>query len=887
MKNSANKSLRRKTLNYIGASILISVFLVSLFSSSMHVHNLRDKLERTLGNDVEKSALELNRIIESVTRNVPGLIGELSSLRPEQRELRLADYIARTTPRVLAIHVALKASSDRASGEYFSLVSGSDDPRLEGKSPETVRQKLRRIGQRELRKGKGPNQVDLSYKFESLLDEKDLRLGLINIVIRSGDKTSLGNFVVILTLWQSEFTQALGRNVDHQGFLLDKAGSLIATEFALQNDQTQWPNSPIVQLAKKSATKSGQLVNYLDAKGIRRSGAYYRLPQWGDLIVVNQQEVIAGFQQGLIFFTLVFGVGLALAVGFVLVAANFANDISGDLRDLDVLIKRIGSGDLTTIPLARGRGEIGQISHALNQMAAQIQSAIKSRVERAKTEKNLETSALVQSALVPKEDIDLQGLQISGFYQPSLECGGDIWGHITLRSGVELVYICDAMERGPTAATTAAVAFSSFRMVGNLIESGTLAGHSPARVLEQVNSFLFSAGKGQMCLTCFVAIFDMNTGFIEFANAGHVFPVLLPHKEDDQRFSRKKSRVLQKVSPIVPVNLIQRGMPIGLQRDCAYQDGKVKIYSGDKVMFFTDGLVDCVSPGKKRWGRKSLTLNLLRYANQNQRNLRDKIIERAFRFFGSIPIQDDITLVVVEVAMNWKATEKAGEIKEAQRPSDRRPADKPLLATDLPMPPPVSTETVLPPTQPITKILPVDLAPVQVEVKAESDEVEEAEVETPPELKADVQVETETENVQESLANFEGASLVADSESNAPQGSEDKDEGDDSPREMVNLPAAGILSSKGGRTISDSTSKSQKANNDQDSRKIAPRGILASNTAKTGDEHNTTLAKSAANGGHLANASEVLPQGGENAAANPSRPVSGPSGSRKKLSDVS
>jgi serine phosphatase RsbU (regulator of sigma subunit) len=71
---------------------------------------------------------------------------------------------------------------------------------------------------------------------------------------------------------------------------------------------------------------------------------------------------------------------------------------------------------------------------------------------------------------------------------------------------------------------------------------------------------------------------------------------------------------------------------------------------GDKIAFFTDGLFECQSPANAQWGSRAMTASFTTHGRGDITALRDGVIGDAFGFFGARPIDDDVTLVVLDVA---------------------------------------------------------------------------------------------------------------------------------------------------------------------------------------------------------------------------------------------
>ena len=159
-------------------------------------------------------------------------------------------------------------------------------------------------------------------------------------------------------------------------------------------------------------------------------------------------------------------------------------------------------------------------------------------------------------------------------------------------------------------------------------------------------------------MTMFVARFDSNKGIVTFANAGHQFPFLLPRRGDDPRTGARTrpSRRRQK-SPAVM--LIASGNMLGLGDGPAFQENKVEIRPGDHFVFYTDGVIECLSEEGKALGQQdfiSLTSSLV---DHDTVPLAEVLIGRLRQLFGRREQLDDYTLVVLEVPSTWKARETA------------------------------------------------------------------------------------------------------------------------------------------------------------------------------------------------------------------------------------
>jgi predicted ester cyclase len=124
--------------------------------------------------------------------------------------------------------------------------------------------------------------------------------------------------------------------------------------------------------------------------------------------------------------------------------------------------------------------------------------------ERERVEQELQVARSIQLASLPKEVPELEGWQVSPYYQPAREVGGDFYDFLELPSGQLSLVVGDATGKGVPAALVMASARSMLRAVAQALGSS-----SPGDVLGRVNDALFTDIPPNMFVTCFYGILDL------------------------------------------------------------------------------------------------------------------------------------------------------------------------------------------------------------------------------------------------------------------------------------------------------------------------------------------------------------------------------------------
>src|SRR5215217_7766086 len=187
--------------------------------------------------------------------------------------------------------------------------------------------------------------------------------------------------------------------------------------------------------------------------------------------------------------------------------------------------------------------------------------------ERERIEQELLVARRIQQASLPKEVPTLEDWQVSPYYQPAREVGGDFYDFHLLFEGKLGLAVGDATGKGIPAALVVSATSSVLRAVAQALGSS-----SPSEVLAQVNETLFARIPPNMFVTCFYAILDPKNGSMNYANAGHDLPYLW-HGGDCEE-------------------LRARGMPLGLMAGMSYEQKEIELNAGEGVLFYSDGLVE-------------------------------------------------------------------------------------------------------------------------------------------------------------------------------------------------------------------------------------------------------------------------------------------------------
>jgi len=243
--------------------------------------------------------------------------------------------------------------------------------------------------------------------------------------------------------------------------------------------------------------------------------------------------------------------------------------------------------------------------------------------ERERVVQELRVARSIQQASLPEKVPTIEGWQISPFYRPAREVGGDFYDFLELEDGRLGLVVGDATGKGVPAALVMASARSMLRAIAQALGST-----SPGDVLGKVNDALFIDIPANMFVTCFYAILEPKTGSLSYANAGYDLPYLWHGGEAEE--------------------LRARGMPLGLMPGMSYEEKEIELDAGEGVLFYTDGLVEAHDPKGEMFGFPRLRALIAEHGNE-KRQLGEYLLEELYSFVGEgWEQEDDITLLMLE-----------------------------------------------------------------------------------------------------------------------------------------------------------------------------------------------------------------------------------------------
>ena len=230
---------------------------------------------------------------------------------------------------------------------------------------------------------------------------------------------------------------------------------------------------------------------------------------------------------------------------------------------------------------------------------------------------------LQQRLMLPASPPDWPELAWAIHFAPLDHLGGDYYDFTTSGHDRLGFLMADASGHSIAAAMVAIMARFAF------VESAR-ATTEPGDVLAAMNRRLQELS-AERFVTAFYGVFDRTARVLRYASAGHPYPLMYEARTGTVR-------------PI-----ISQGFLLGVMPDEVYIAREVPLAAGDRICFYTDGLVEARNEIGEMFGTDRLMACLSNHGPQPVNRVMEQILSCQRTFSGSAPLTDDLTLAVVEV----------------------------------------------------------------------------------------------------------------------------------------------------------------------------------------------------------------------------------------------
>ncbi|WP_147819169.1 SpoIIE family protein phosphatase [Salidesulfovibrio onnuriiensis] len=320
--------------------------------------------------------------------------------------------------------------------------------------------------------------------------------------------------------------------------------------------------------------------------------------------------------------------------GFLLLAAllvYLSRSITSPLRQLTGAAHEIASGNLDLIlPNIKTKDEVGDLAASFKVMKYSLKEYIENLTTTTAVKERIESELRIahdiQMGLLPKlfpAFPERSEFDIYATIEPAREVGGDLYDFFFVDERYFCFLVGDVSGKGVPAAFFMAVTKTLLKVVAE-------RGLDPGDILTKVNADLAEENESCMFVTLFLAIIDIETGELRYANAGHNPPVYLAKGGEPEWLPSLHE----------PIAGVMEGME--------YSTKSMTLAKDDILFIYTDGVTEAMNAAQELYSEDRLMELLVKCNGQSATDLVLSVNESLKAFTGGAEQSDDITMLAMQ-----------------------------------------------------------------------------------------------------------------------------------------------------------------------------------------------------------------------------------------------
>ena len=274
------------------------------------------------------------------------------------------------------------------------------------------------------------------------------------------------------------------------------------------------------------------------------------------------------------------------------------------------------------------REDIELLRTLAHQGAVAIENArlFQENLEKQRMEEELNIARDLQMSMLPATCPQVPGFGIAATSIPAREVGGDFFDFIEMGKGKLGLVVGDVTGKSVSGALVMAASRSIFRMLSE--EQFTVG-----EIMERANRRAKKDIKSGMFVALLYAVLESKEKTLNLCSAGQTQPIHFSPKTGEARLMETEGD----------------RFPLGILDEADYQETRVPLEPGDRVIFYTDGIVEAMNEKKEIFGFER-ALEVVRAAgSMSAEALLKEILNKVNEFVGSAAQHDDLTAIVISV----------------------------------------------------------------------------------------------------------------------------------------------------------------------------------------------------------------------------------------------
>lgn len=256
---------------------------------------------------------------------------------------------------------------------------------------------------------------------------------------------------------------------------------------------------------------------------------------------------------------------------------------------------------------------------------------------RERIESELRIAQEIQMSMIPNVFPQKKEFELFAFIDPAKEVGGDFYDFFFVDEKRICFVIGDVSGKGVPAALFMAI-------TRTLIKNEAKRGLDTDEILARVNNIICPDNSTCQFVTVFCVIMDIETGELQFCNAGHNPPLIcdkdgclictkfLPDCERKGCFDYMK---------------VPGGFVVGVIENTKCEKRHMKFNPGDIMFLYTDGVTEAMNPNQEQFSEERLSKSLTALKDKDIKEIIARLRKEILVFANGAQQSDDITMLAV------------------------------------------------------------------------------------------------------------------------------------------------------------------------------------------------------------------------------------------------
>ena len=359
----------------------------------------------------------------------------------------------------------------------------------------------------------------------------------------------------------------------------------------------------------------------------------------GYCIIAAMPEAEAMFMRNASLYTSIFMQVLIFAALFVFIYILIKRVIINNLKKINDTLGQITEGNLNVVVDVRSNEEFSSLSDDINSTVSTLKCYIAEAAAR--IDKELEYAKQIQLSALPTNFPEEEAHRVYAQMIAAKEVGGDFYDFYKINDTTVAFLVADVSGKGIPAAMFMMTAKT---IIKDLAENG-MAVHD---IFTKANEKLCENNEADMFVTAWMGILDLQSGHLQYANAGHNPPLL---KRADGSFEYLRA----------PAGFVLAGID-GFR----YKVNEMTLREGDRIFLYTDGVTEATDAQSQLYSEDRLRAFMNQNAAKPAAQLLPMLKADIDEFVGEAPQFDDITMLMFDYKPQQAKVQTTGKTFPAQ-----------------------------------------------------------------------------------------------------------------------------------------------------------------------------------------------------------------------------